>query len=716
MLRISALAPLLVAAASILPQQALAAEGMWLPSQAPAIASRLQKGGLEIAPEALANLHAAPMNAIVSLGGCSASFVSPEGLVATNHHCAYGSIQYNSTPEQDYLTNGFLATDKAHELPAAPGSRILVMEDMRDVTTEVMAGIRKNTTGSALIDGVERNSKALIAACESTPGYRCDVKSYFGGSQWILQKMLEVRDVRLVHAPAGAIGNFGGETDNWMWPRHTGDYSFYRAYVGPDGRPAPFARENIPYRPSGWLTISRTDLKDGDFVMIAGYPGTTQRYRTAAETRFYFNDYYPLQQRLLASYSDLITRETRTAAEKIAYAAILQRADNYKKKILGQIEAAARADLVGHKDAQDRMFSEWGARRENVRRHAMAITTYDEVINRDLPRQRAALINQTLDRAQLLKAARDLYRFANERQKPDSERALGFQDRDRATLIDRLNLISRRFIPHVDRAILEQALAEVRKLPPGQRNMALDAAISRIGLDRLYADTRLADPAERLAWLDRPVDAFNASDDPFIQIAVESYAADQFGEQRSRDLNGERLAASIPYMKTLEAYRRSLGDIPYPDANGSLRLTFGKVTGRQPVDGKAWLPFTTTAGLLEKETGKEPFNSPPRLLEAVRKAQASGDWAGLQSESLGTLPVNFLSDTDITNGNSGSAVLNARGEFVGLAFDGTLDGMLSDWAYSASTTRTISLDWRYMLWVMKEVDGAGALLHEMGID
>jgi hypothetical protein len=266
-------------------------------------------------------------------------------------------------------------------------------------------------------------------------------------------------------------------------------------------------------------------------------------------------------------------------------------------------------------------------------------------------------------------------------------------------------------VPRIDRLLLEKALADVAQLPEDQRNMALERAIAEIGLDAAYANTRLVNQAELLAWLDRPVAEFIASDDPFIRIAVASYAAEQVSEARARTRQGQLHRARSAWMDTVKAWQATQGRIPYPDANGSLRFTYGHVKGRPLEDGKAWTAFTTPRGLLEKETGEAPFNNPPKLLELVR----AGDFGRWSSPSLGTLPVNVLSTTDITNGNSGSSVLNAKGEFVGLAFDGTLEGMLSDWHFDDRITRTISVDARYMKWVMDKVDGAGHLLAEMGV-
>lgn len=682
-----------------------------MPSQAPALAKQLKAAGLKLPPEKLADLSTAPMSAIASLGGCSASFVSPQGLVATNHHCAYGSIQFNSAPGRDLITDGFLAGDRAAELPAAPGSRVFVIDSLDDVTKAMMAGVTPELTGALRIRRLEANRKALLAACEATPGVRCDVRAYFGGSEYWLQRMLEIRDVRLVYAPAGAVGNFGGEIDNWQWPRHTGDFAFYRAYVGRDGRPAAYSPDNVPYVPRAHLKMAAGDLKAGDFVLIAGFPGITERFRTAAETVGWYEDLYPLQQRLLADYSALIEKTATSEADRIAYASILKGSDNFKKKIAGQIAIAQSEDLVGRKQAQGRALGDWAALPANRRTHALAIANYDSLMPESLAADRAQLVNGTLNRAQLLAAARTLYRWANEQTKPDAEREPGFQERDRQVIIDRLTAIQRRYVPAVDRAILEQALGEVAKLPEGSRNMALETKVRDLGLDRLYARTRLGNLDERLAWMNRPVADFAASDDPFIQVAVAAYAADMLAEERRRDLNGRLDAARVPYMAAVRAHAASEGRLLYPDANGSLRFTFGRVEGRRAADGLDWTPFTTAAGVLAKTTATAPFDSPPKLVQSLK----AKDWGCCASAALGTLPVNFLSTTDITNGNSGSAVLNAQGELVGLAFDGTLEGMLSDWWFDPATTRTISVDARYMRFVMEKVDGAEALLAEMGV-
>jgi hypothetical protein len=698
----------LVATASATSVQA--EEGMWLPRQTPSIADPLKAAGLQLPAADLADLSKAPMNAIASLGGCSAAFLSPQGLVASNHHCVYGSIQYNSKPGRDLLTDGFLAKTLADELPAAPGSRIYVIEDLRDVTADMLKGVTPRTTGRARYDRLDANRKALITACEKQPNRRCDVRPYFGGQTYFLQQQLEIKDVRLVYAPAAGIGNFGGETDNWQWPRHTGDFGFYRAYVAPDGTSAPYSPQNVPFKSPAFLKIAEAGVKEGDFVMVAGFPGTTSRHATAAEAIHNFEVLTPLNQQLLADYSDTITKAVSGNADRaIKYASIQKGIDNYKKKNLGEMAGADRIGLADRKRTDEAAFRAWVAA-DPARAKRIDVAALDALVAEANASAVDGARVATLNRAQLLSAARLLYRWSKEREKPDAARESGYQDRDRLFVEQRLTQIERRFVPEVDRKILEAALPEYRKADARRRNAAFEAKLAEIGIDRLYADTKLGDTPTRLSWLDQPAAAFEASADPFIQLAVALYPGDMAQEAETKARAGRMQAARSAYMAGRLEHARSQGRALYPDANSSLRFTYGKVTGKQ-VDGQSWSAFTTAPGLVAKHTGKGEFDAPDRAIQLL-KANDYGRWA---SPELGTLPVNFLSTVDITNGNSGSSTLNARGEFVGLAFDGTLDGVISDWAYEPTINRTIHVDSRFMLWTMDKVDGATRLLDEMGV-
>jgi hypothetical protein len=694
-----------------IPAAALAEEGMWLPSQTGAIADEMKAAGLELDAATLGDLQRPPLTAIASLGGCSAAFLSPQGLVATNHHCVAGSLQYNSSPENDYLTNGFLAQTLGDELPAAPGSRVYVIEDLRNVTAAMLKGADK-LDGRARYDRLQANRTALIEACEKQANRRCDVRAYFGGAQYWLQQQLEIKDVRLVYAPAAGVGNFGGEKDNWMWPRHTGDFSFYRAYVAPDGSSAPYAEENVPFKPKAFLPIARDGVKEGDFIMVAGFPGTTERLRTAEEARFEFAELLPYQQRMLTEYGDLIDALTAgNQAATIAYAATLQGVENYEKKIAGQLAGADAISLIEKKQAEEAAFRAWiKADPAREAQYGPALAELDALITQGNAEALADARRGMLGRSQMLGAAIRLYRWANEQAKPEKDREPGYQARDKAFFVQSMQRIERRYVSDIEQAIWADALEEYGQLAPEDRNQSFDAYMEGRDIASLYATTQLGDTATRMAWMDKPVAEFRASEDPFIQLAVAMYDEGLANEAEAKERSGTVQKARSRVMQARLAYAASQGRTMYPDANGSLRFTYGKVTGKA-VDGQIWTPFTTAEGIVAKHTGRGEFDAPDKMVELI-KARDYGRWA---APELGTLPVDYLSTVDITNGNSGSSTLNARGEFVGLAFDGTIEGVVSDWMYDPAINRTIHVDSRFMLWTMEKVDGADRLLAEMGV-
>jgi hypothetical protein len=691
---------------------AVAEEGMWTPQQLPEVAGALKAAGLGLDPASLTRLTEFPMGAIVSLGGCSAAFVSVQGLVVTNHHCVYGSIQYNSTAGKNLLRDGFLAATPAEEVPAAPGSRVFVTVDVRDVTPQIIDAKTAKLSGKPRVDAIEANEKALVAACEQDAGHRCTVHSFYGGLEFRLIKQMEIRDVRLAYAPPEGVGKFGGDTDNWMWPRHTGDFGFYRAYVGKDGKPADFSADNVPYQPRHHLKLAREGLKEGDFVMVTGYPGTTHRHRLASEVDFTFGWQYPAFIEASAQQLEIIARETRgREAAALAYASTVASINNYYKNRQGMLDGYRGTDLLARKQAQ--------AGIPELARHTAAV---DQV----LARRRAVIRDEFLvsyATPRLLGAARALYEVAQQKLKEDDQaRKPGYQARDWPRIRQSLQAIDKRYDAQVDKALARHFLARYLALPAKERNAAWIAALglepgmseARIGarLDELHAGSELNDPAKRLAWLERPAADFAASDDAFIKAAVALYPDDTRRENRDKAIAGDLQKAYAGYMRALIAYKNAKGEAVYPDANGTLRVTFGKVAGRAQggTDGTAWAAFTTLRGIAAKHTGEGEFDAPDAQLAAIR----AGKFDRYADPALGSVPVNFLATLDITGGNSGSPVLNSRAELVGLVFDGTLDSVISDWDFNPRTTRTISVDLRYMLWQMKVVDGAGSLLREMG--
>lgn len=710
----------LAAAVLLAAGAAHAGEGMWVPQQLPEIADPLQARGLQLDVDRLADLTGDPLGAVVSIGGCTAGFVSPDGLVATNHHCAYGAIQLNSTADNDLLTNGFHAAERSQELSAGPNARVYVIDAITDVTERVLAGITPRAGGAERTRAIDNAQKAIVAECEAEEGYRCTVYSFFGGLQYRLFRQLEIRDVRLVYAPPGAIGKYGGDVDNWMWPRHTGDFAFYRAYVGPDGKPAAHAEDNVPYRPRQHLRIAAEGLQAGEFAMVAGYPGRTFRYALAAEFQDTVEWNYPTNVALLEDLIGIVKAAGEADRDvAIKYAGTDASWNNRMKNMTGQLEGFARMDALRVKREQEQAVLNWLRSQRNGRAARDAHAALGRVIAaRQATRERDLALNGFIGTG-LMDVARRLHRLSVEREKPDAERAAGYQARDVPRIEGALQQLERRFDPAVDRQLLGYYLKRYARLPANQRLPALDAWLGGLDeasidarLDAAYAGTGLGDATVRMGWFNAERALVEASQDPFLQLAVALAPALQQIEEESRRLAGEDSRHRPAFLQAVIDYNRSIGQAVYPDANGSLRLTFGNVVGYSPRDAVHYAPFTTLEGILEKDTGVEPFDSPANQLELIRARR----YAGRNDAAIGSVPVNFMTDLDVTGGNSGSPTLNARGELVGLVFDMNWESVSSNWIFNPEITRTIHVDIRYMLWVMEQVFPAPGLLQEMGVD
>lgn len=717
MLRACALSCLLLVSA----MPTLALEGMWTPEQLPDVNRQLRDAGLKMKVDQLTDLTAFPMGAVISLGGCTASFVSPTGLVVTNYHCARGSIQFNSTEEKNYLAEGFVAQTKADELQAAPGTRVYVTTRFEDVTAAVEAELRDDMGGRERYQAIEDKRKALIAECEARPGYRCQVETYYGGASYKLIERLEIRDVRIAYAPAGSIGEYGGDIDNWQWPRHTGDFAFYRAYVGPDGAPADYSEDNVPFEPDHFLKVSREGLDDGDFVMAAGYPGRTRRYARLSEVENTFDWVYPAWKTLAEEWIATIEAASPEGSDaRIKYESLLAGLNNYRKNLGGQIEGAERVGLTQRRADREAALDAWVSEESSRAEYAAVFEDLDSLVAEMNLDERSDFWYDRVTRPSLLGAAQQLYRLAKEKEKPDAERESGYQERDMTFLKQRMEVIERRYDPTVDKAQWLQFLDGYLGQPAEQRVEAFDAALELDGsdterqelsatLDSFYTETRMGDVDTRLAWMDRPPADFEASDDPFIALAVALYDYEIAEEEEAKTFSGRMSQLRPLYMNAITAYAAEQGLAVYPDANSTLRVTFGRVFGGSPKDGLVYESFTRVEGIPEKNTGKDPFDAPSKQLEAI----AARDYGAYQLKSLGTVPVNFLSDLDVTGGNSGSATLDANGNLVGLLFDMTIESVNSDWDFDPRTARTIHVDSRYLLWVMEKLDDAGHLVDEM---
>jgi hypothetical protein len=710
--------------------------GMWMPRQMSDHAALLRELGLRIDASALTDPTQAPMSAVVSLGHCTASFVSPEGLLVTNHHCVQGALQLSSTPDNNLVEHGFVAKTRADETSAGPTQRVYVAQRMTDVTDAILAGIADITDDGRRHAEIETREKALIAACElDRPEITCKTASFFKGHEWQLIEYLEIRDVRLVYVPARSVGNYGGEIDNWQWPRHTGDFAFYRAYVGPDGQPAGYSPDNVPFKPQAFLPIGAAGVDASDLVFVAGYPAKTNRMLTAAEIRRNIDWTYPRYLDKANQRMAIIAEQMKAGGETAIKAGVARQSiQNGLEKYTGILEGLQQSDLVDRRDAEEQAFRTWAAADPARRRHVDALDAigarlperwdldardeaWNDVIGtaNPLTEDRRDLIGGS----RLLKEAIFLVHHAEQRQKPDAERRLGYQDRDRPAIVAVQRAFAKRYDAAIDRAMWTLALtraaadpasvAWLRDLLGLKKGAKVDAAAIARALDALYGKTKLADEKVRMTLLDASPATLKKSKDPFIKLALKLYPRVKQHQARDEARHGAELATDRVYAEGLLAFRA--GKVA-PDANRTLRISFGTVRGYRPAPGAdVYAPFTVAPEIAKKHTGEEPFDAPRKLLDAI----AAGAWGPYASRELGAVPVNFLADLDSTGGNSGSPVLNAAGELVGLLFDGNFEGLASDVVFKPDTTRAIVADIRYVLWVADAIDGADHVLEELGI-
>jgi hypothetical protein len=711
-------------------------EGMWMPQQIPALAPKLVTMGFTGDPKAFADLTGQPMGAIVSLGGCSASFVSSDGLIATNHHCVQGGLQYNSTPQRSLLEDGFLARTKSEELWNGPGSRVTVTVSVKEVTDEIAGKVDPRALDGKRHEIIERRIKEHVAACEKS-GLRCRVAPFFDGLKYFELAQMEIQDVRLVWAPAAGIGNYGGETDNWQWPRHTGDFSMLRAYVSPSGKSAPFAKENVPYKPSHWLKVSPEGANPGDLVFVAGYPGRTQRLETFAQVKETAEWTFP---RVVRRYTDQIAiLESLSRASKETAIRVTTKKRGLNNTLTnrkGMLNGFYKGGLLKNKEAQEKDLAAWiaadPARQKDYGDVLPALNALQAA--KEKTRERDAVLNDllgvpafaapVLNISSLANATHVLYRLSLERPKKDADRTSEFQERNWGRLREAQERFQRNYDPKADRALARYVFVEAAKLPAGQRIEAMDKAVGLSTgmpeaaapkaidsyLDRLYEKTKLGDQATRLALFEKTTAEIVATKDPMVEFVTtlrplwDAVSAERLERSGAMERIGPRYTTAL---------LAKSGGLVAPDANSTLRVTFGKVMGVSAKDGLIYTPQTTLSGVIDKHTGEGDFNVPKKERDAAAALKAGKKTPYLDAKLM-DVPVNFLSTVDTTGGNSGSATLNSRGELCGLLFDGTFDTIASDYLYDPVKTRSIHVDSRYMLWTLSEVDGATNLLEELG--
>jgi hypothetical protein len=699
----------------------LAEEGMWLldnPQKLPL--EQMRARGFALDPADLCRPGGTGlMSAVVQLGGGTGSFISAGGLLLTNHHVAFGSIQSISTVEHDYLKNGFLAATHEEEIPVSTTAEMIL--SMTDVTDSVLAAVTPGMTESARSAALQQKMRALEAAAKGTGNLTCRVSELYQGGRYLLFTSLVFRDIRLVYAPPSSIGNFGGEVDNWMWPRHTGDFSIVRAYVAPDGTPAPFARENVPYHPQRFLPIAARGVADSAFTMVIGFPGRTYRYREAAGIELARDGELPSSILFYKARIDAIESAIHNSREaQIKYAAKLRRLSNPYKKYLGVLEGMRQADVVAAKRREEQALAAWiTATPERAAAYGSVLPDMQRAT--DSLKQvlwKNAFFANLNSGVEVFAAARRFLTYVEGFPKDDAGSVLPPTEEQRQTMRKYLADLFKDLDLNVDRQVMAAVLRAGATLPREQGIQALrnrtgdgtgaerEARIQDLVRD-LYDETRLATEEGCLRLMDE--DADDILDDPMIRLARACSEEQVPVTGRVSAHNAAIAPLRRLYVEAWRAWQNN--DAVYPDANRTIRLTFGRKQGLLPRDAVELASETTLRGVVEKATREGPFIVP----EGLRTLWERRDFGTYADQAVGDVPVAFIADLDITGGNSGSPVLNGRGELVGCAFDGNWESVVGDYVYQERYNRSINVDVRYILFLLDKFAGARKVLNELVI-
>lgn len=694
-------------------------EGMWVPMFLKKLNIKdMKKKGFKLSAEDLYSVNQASLKDAIIIfgGGCTGEIVSPEGLIFTNHHCGYGSIQKVSTIEHDYLTDGFWSKNKGEEIPIE-GLTVKFMKSMSDVTAQMLAGVSDTMTEGERAAAIGQAESDLIKKAKEGNDYQAIIRSFFAGNEYYMVVYEIFTDIRLVGTPPEAVGKFGADTDNWMWPRHTGDFSIFRVYTSPEGTPAKYAEENIPMKSKWHLPISIKDTKPGDFTFILGNPGGTQRYLTSYGIDLAISESNPTIVKIRTVKLDVM-REFMDAdpVVRLAYSSKFAGTANYWKYFQGQTKALKANKVADVKRQIETEFQAWADADENRKAKYGSIMADYKAAYEDLKEYNLSNLyfREAFYRGSELLPYGASFASLGKLLSADSVD----QDKVDKTIARLRKGIKGHFKNYYMPLDQKMFSNSMRLYYWGVPNNHIPAALTKHAqmfegnfenwAKEVFAKSNFTSAEKVIALLDNPC-ADKINNDPAVKIWASFFKAYRAMQPKVAPANKVIAKAERLYVEGLR--EKDPNKKYYPDANFTMRLTYGEIGGYRASDAVDYKFYTTTDGILEKEDPKNPeFVVPAKLKELILKKDF-----GPYTNKKGEMPVGFLSNNDITGGNSGSPIMNARGHLIGLAFDGNWEAMSGDISFDDKLQKTINVDIRYVLFIIDKLGGAQNIIDELTI-
>jgi len=678
----------------------------------------LKSKGLKINPEELYNPNGISLvNGIINLSGCTASFVSGEGLILTNYHCAFRAVQGATTKDKDYMKEGFSAVDRKQEL-RAKGYTVRVIESYEDVSNKVLKVVKKGMSYEQRAKAVKKQIKKIILKVEKkNPGKRADIAEMFIGKTYVLFIYKYIKDVRLVYSPPRSVGEYGGEEDNWMWPRHTGDFAFLRAYIAPDGSFAEYSPENVPYIPLKYLKINPEGVNEEDFVFILGYPGRTYRHRTSSFIAYEENIRMPYTVQLYGKMISILEKLSLTDREtEIKLSPFIKGLWNTKKNYMGKLKGLRSLKIVDIRKVLENKLQNFIDSKPELKKKYGDVLKELNVLYRDMEKSfnYEYFLRYLRRNTRLLQNAYTIYEGSIERKKKDPDREKAYMDRNFERTKLRLFIGLRNYVETADKVLLKDFLKKLETFKSGKwekiNAVFKDPGNKKSGVndfvDTIYkrSDLSKKEYVEKLFKMSRK--ELEALDDPFIRMAKQLYP--YFRELKKIDDERKGKLDTL-LARLIEVKKMFMGKDFIPDANGTFRLTYGFVRGYSPADGTYSKPFTTVSGIIEKNQNQDPFHAPSKLIDLYARKQ----FGNYKHSSLNDVPVGMLYNLDTTGGNSGSPVLDANGKLIGLNFDRVYEATINDYEWDEKYSRSIGVDIRFILWFVENYGETDHLIKEM---